>query len=257
MRNKTKNYDEKKSLSPAFINENSTMHLRTLLTLVILFTFSIFAQTSEPSDVCAKLKKQDDRKKCRSKEYQAADKELNETYKKIREGLSDPEKEELKKLQVLWIGYRDGVCEGPMYSSDESGIETIVCKTGTTTERIKYLKHVWKFGTASKDGLGAYTDGFGGNLKLFRDKSSKSIQFSFEVVRGPTAHLGEVSGTWTPAKEGKWTWASTEGCKSDDPDCCLLEFQYFQNRIEVDEVSCSAYHGARAYFGGSYRYEFK
>ncbi|TGK02028.1 DUF1311 domain-containing protein [Leptospira selangorensis] len=225
--------------------------------LISIFAFSAFSKTPEPIDICSKIKNKSDQKKCYSKEYQSADNELNVTYKKIREGLSESQREDLKKLQVLWIGYRDGVCEGPMYASDESGIETIICKSGTTTERTKYLNHVWKFGTASKEGLGSYTDGFGGSLKLFRDKSNKNIQFSFEVVRGPTAHLGEVNGNWTPSKEGKWSWASTEGCKSEDPDCCLLEFEYFQNRIEVEEVSCSAYHGARAYFGGSYRYEFK
>ncbi|PJZ24411.1 urease-associated protein [Leptospira hartskeerlii] len=233
------------------------MHCRTFFASLLLFTFSIFPKTPESSDVCSKIKIKNDQKKCYSKEYQVADKELNVTYKKIREDLSESQKEDLKKLQVLWIGYRDGICEGPMYASDESGLETIICKTETTAERTKYLNHVWKFGKASKEGLGSYTDGFGGTLKLFRNKSSKSIQFSFDVVRGPTAHLGEVSGNWNPAKEGKWTWASTEGCKPEDPDCCLLEFEYFQNRIEVEEVSCSAYHGARAYFGGSYRYKFK
>lgn len=224
---------------------------------LLLLAFSLLSKTSEPADPCSKIKNKNDQKKCYMNEYQVADKELNLTYKKIREGLSDPEKEDLKKLQVLWIGYRDGICEGPMYSSDESGTETIICKTATTAERTKYLHHVWKFSTVSKEGLGSYTDGFGGSLKLFRDTSSNEIQFSLEVVRGPTAHLGEVSGNWTPAKEAKWIWASTPGCNSEDPDCCLLEFQYFQNRIEVEEISCSAYHGARAYFGGSYRYEFK
>ncbi|TGL62069.1 lysozyme inhibitor LprI family protein [Leptospira sarikeiensis] len=224
---------------------------------ILIFSLSLQTKSKETEEDCLKLKNKEEQKKCSSKEYQAADKELNKAYKKIRETLSESEKEELKKLQIMWIGYRDGICEGPMYSMDETGVDTILCKTEITIDRTQYFHKVWEHPNPPKDGIGSYTDGFGGSLKLSREKSKKEIQFSFEVVRGPTAHIGEVTGSWTPNQEGKWTWASTPNCNSEDPDCCLLQFETFPNRIEVEEISCSAYHGARAYFGGSYRYSKK
>ncbi len=224
--------------------------------ILLLFNFSLQTKTA-PLDTCSKLKNKEDQKKCFLKEYETSDKELNQAYRKVREALSESEKQDLKKIQQLWIGYRDGICEGPMYSSDDTGIETIVCKTETTSERTEYLRKVWIFGNPSKDGLGLYTDGFGGILKLFSKKPGGEIRFELEVVRGPTAHIGQIDGIWTPSKAQKWTWTSSPGCTAKDPECCMLEFQSFSNRIEVEELSCSAYHGARAYFDGTYRYKFK
>ncbi|XDD50106.1 lysozyme inhibitor LprI family protein [Leptospira sp. WS92.C1] len=204
-----------------------------------------------------KLKSTEDQKKCALKKYEIVDKELNKTYQTIRKTFSESTKRELKEVQQLWIGYRDGICEGPMYSPDETGIESILCKTKTTIERITYLKRVWLSGVPPTDGLGSYVDGFGGSLKLLRKKSVQEIQFELQVVRGPTAHVGEIGGNWTPTKEGKWTWASSPGCSKEDPECCLLEFHTIAaSRIEVKEIYCSAYRGARASFDGDYRYEF-
>ncbi|WP_246050778.1 lysozyme inhibitor LprI family protein [Leptospira langatensis] len=221
--------------------------------LLPLFLITLEAKSPNP---CSNQKDKAEQKECFQKQYQTADKELNEVYKNVRKSLSDPDKEELKKVQRLWIGYRDGVCEGPMYSSDETGIETISCKADATKARTSYLQKVWIFGKFPKDGLGIYTDGFGGRLRLFRAKG-KSDRFQLNVVRGPTAHLGEMDGDWTPNPEGKWTWSSPQNCKAEDPECCILKFQTFDTRIEVEEVACSGFHGARAYFDGDYRYEFK
>lgn len=225
--------------------------------ILLLFAFSSILLSESPTQTehCLRLKDVGAQRKCADAEYKTADKKLNETYQDVRKNLSESEKDELKKLQRLWIGHRDGICEGPMYYSDETGIDQVLCKTQTTIERTDYLKKVWMRKDFPKDGLGTYTDGFGGSLKLFEDK--KEIRFSFEVVRGPTAHSGEVDGVWKPNREKKWTWASTPGCKEEDTDCCLLQFEVVNsNRIDVEEISCSYYHGARAYFGGSYRYGF-
>ncbi|TGJ99515.1 DUF1311 domain-containing protein [Leptospira semungkisensis] len=230
--------------------------MKYLILLFLIFIISLHAQTSIAKHPCSALKTKNEQKECFLKEYKSADKELNEVYKNIRKSLSPENEEELKKVQRPWIGYRDGLCEGPMYSGDETGIETIACKTETTRERTSYLRKVWNLGKFPKDGIGSYTDGFGGRLKLFR-KKGKPVHFELGVVRGPTAHLGEMDGDWTPNQEGKWTWSSPANCKAEDPECCILKFQTFDARIEVEEISCSAFHGARAYFGGDYRYEFK
>jgi uncharacterized protein YecT (DUF1311 family) len=224
-----------------------------LLLYVLFFPVVLFSETKEK---CNSISESNHKMSCYKSIYKKVDLTLNTTYQKVKSNLASPEKKELLELQRMWIAFRDGLCEGPMYEFDQSGLETLLCKIETTEERTKYLEQVWVFGKIPLDPSGSYTDGFGGSLEILRQPNNQ-FEFKIEVVRGPTAHIGEVSGAFTPNNKQSWIWKSNKSCNQEEEDCCLLEFKQLTGKILIKEISCSYFHGARAYFDGSYRYIFK
>lgn len=73
---------------------------------------------------------------CAGRDFERADQELNAVYKKLKRT------EKLVAAQKAWLAYRDADCafahraspEGTMY-----GMETMLCKTARTKERISVL----------------------------------------------------------------------------------------------------------------------
>ncbi|MCZ8341808.1 MAG: DUF1311 domain-containing protein [Leptospira sp.] len=232
--------------------------MKVLSFLAVCFLFSLigFSIVAEPNDECKNIGNEKTKKICYTEAYKKSDKLLNSTYKEIKSKLSGTEEKELISVQRDWILYRDSICEGPLYSHDTSGLEISICKLQTTDDRIGYLRTVWKKGNFPDTPAGEYLDGFGGNLRIMKVSENK-YEFSMEVVRGPTAHIGEVSGHWQIKQNTKWRWKSDPECQESDMECCVLEFKSSQVKIEVKEVSCNYYHGARAYFDGIYRYKFR
>jgi uncharacterized protein YecT (DUF1311 family) len=81
--------------------------------LVLLFSGSPLApgQGTKKSDPCANAQTQAEMNVCAGKEYQAADTELNQLYRKLVSTLDDEEKSQLKGAQNAWLKYRDANCE--------------------------------------------------------------------------------------------------------------------------------------------------
>jgi uncharacterized protein YecT (DUF1311 family) len=81
--------------------------------LVLLFSGSPLAsgQGTKKSDPCANAQTQAEMNICAGKEYQAADTELNQIYRKLVSMLDDEEKSQLKGAQNAWLKYRDANCE--------------------------------------------------------------------------------------------------------------------------------------------------
>lgn len=222
---------------------------------ILCFVISLSVH-AESTDECKGIGMEKTKRNCYSEAYKKSDRILNSTYKDIKSKLNPTEQKELISVQRDWILYRDSICEGPLYSYDTSGLETLICKLQSTDDRIGYLRTVWKKGSFPDTPVGEYLDGFGGNLRIIKVSENK-FEFSMEVVRGPTAHIGEVSGQWQTKLNVKWRWKSEAECQDTDMECCILEFKSSQAKIEVKEISCQYYHGARAYFDGVYRYKFR
>jgi uncharacterized protein YecT (DUF1311 family) len=83
--------------------------------------------------------------KCINKELKIQDKKLNQAYKKAMNKIQPFRKEELKKIQRLWIKYRDKKCN--FYYHKESGssgkIDAMECKLNETIKRTIELNEVY------------------------------------------------------------------------------------------------------------------
>jgi hypothetical protein len=114
-----------------------------------------------------------------------------------------------------------------------------------TVTRVEFLDAF--SGKNVKPGLsGEFFDYHGGTLTLTPKK--QGLAFTFEVVRGPTAHLGNVEGVAkfnTDKSQALWIDPENKECK--------ISFVFSEGRIaEVTEENTDDYHGARAYFAGTY-----
>ena len=123
-----------------------------LLGLLLISAASALAQ--EPPKVdCANATAQPDLNMCADQEYQAADAELNRTYKRAMtagqeidsdlEGAEVGAVEALKKAQRAWIGYRDGQCDLAGFQARGGQAEPMLvsgCLTDLTQKRTAELK---------------------------------------------------------------------------------------------------------------------
>ncbi len=87
------------------------MKLATVLMLFLMVGVSIFGQGQKKPDPCAKAQTQAEMNNCAGKEYQSADAELNQVYRKLVSMLDDEEKPGLKDAQNAWLKYRDANCD--------------------------------------------------------------------------------------------------------------------------------------------------
>lgn len=94
------------------------------------------------ADDCANAGTQAQMNACAGAQYQAADKQLNETYHNALTRATPPQRELLKKSQTAWIAVRDADC-ALLSSGTEGGSaqETIAsqCLTDKTVEREAFL----------------------------------------------------------------------------------------------------------------------
>jgi hypothetical protein len=69
-------------------------------------------------------------------------------------------------------------------------------------------------------------------------------------VRGPTSHVGGLAGiaVWNP----NIGWFSDKGLDKDKTDETNLSFILRDKKLEITGANTGFYHGARAYFDGSY-----
>ncbi len=103
---------------------------------------------------------------------------------------------------------------------------------------------------------GVYIDGSGGQLTILDKPSTEgAFPFGILVVRGPSAHIGEVNGSAAMGDSGLavFTDQDKEAIQSMDGKVCKLTFDLSIPRlINVEEENCHYYQGMRAYFTGQY-----
>lgn len=76
------------------------------------------------------------------------------------------------------------------------------------------------------------------------------MHFHINVVRGPTFHVGAITGI---AKLGGDTATWTDAPNPDGETAAVLRLKFNANRhLTVESENAEAYHGARAHFDGDY-----
>ena len=111
--------------------------------IVILAAILVAGPALAAGDVdCNTAVTQFDMNRCADKDYQAADKVLNEIYKKAL-AAQEGDDEKLKAAQRAWIVFRDAECDFRT-ESDEGGsiqpMDRALCMAALTKERAKQLR---------------------------------------------------------------------------------------------------------------------
>ena len=186
--------------------------------------------------------------------FDKADRALNEAWAAAKKALSEQEFASLKEEQRAWVEYRDELARSPVFSGadaqDELPLdapEYLQAAAGLEDVRTEWLKgliHAW-----SEEGLsGKWSDSYGGSIEIV-EKDGR-LFFHIECVRGPTSHSGDLSGV------AVWNspigWFSDKGLDKDKTDETNLSFVLNGKKLQITGANTGYYHGARAYFDGSY-----
>lgn len=222
-----------------------------MIRLIFTAAVFLFLNTSVPANdpkahPCSKIQDEKKQTSCWKTEYEKADKDLNKTYKSLQTSLASSKAEEMKKDSRTWIDHKEALCSGQSGMSNDSKAVYYECLYSMTSDRTRFLKEA--FGGEGTDNKieGAYSDSLGGNIVI--EKAGKGYKFTIEVVRGVTSHTGEVSGEIS-LKNNSATFDQKE---KDGNESCKIGFKFSDRKVNVDEIKCDSYHGASAYFGGTY-----
>ena len=187
-------------------------------------------------------------------EFEKQDRALNAAWDQVKKTLSPGDFAALKEEQRGWVEWRDELAASPGFSG-ASGDEAqrkqsplyFSTAAGLTGERASWLLALISR-TPSETVTGVWTDSYGGVLEIVEKEGT--IHFSINVVRGPSAHLGQLSGI------AKWNevigWFSDKGRDKSRKDETNLAFVLDGTKLRLTGANTSHYHGARAYFDGQY-----
>ncbi len=186
--------------------------------------------------------------------FDKSDHALNEAWAAAKKALPEAEFSKLKEEQRAWVEYRDYLARSPLYTgADAQGdlsldsseyLEAAAGLEGMRTEWLKGLLHEWKDETLT----GYWTDSYGGSIEVVEREGH--LHFVIQCVRGPTSHVGGLAGiaVWNP----NIGWFSDKGLDKDKTDETNLSFILRDKKLEITGANTGYYHGARAYFDGSY-----
>ncbi|MFY8215845.1 MAG: lysozyme inhibitor LprI family protein [Chthoniobacterales bacterium] len=189
-------------------------------------------------------------------DFKTQDKALNAAWELVKksENLTASELAALKEEQKAWIEYRDYLSLSPSYSGvpeneteAKESAEYFDCAAAITAERTAWLKgHL--LATAPENVTGVWSDSYGGTLQIVQKDGE--IFFTIDVVRGPTAHNGSISGiaSWNEPLG----WFSDKEGEEDKTDEANVSFVLKRNVFQITTANASSYAGARAYFDGDY-----
>ena len=96
-----------------------------------------------PGVPCNKPSTTADEASCLAKASEAADRELNDVYARMRSVLNPEERNELLEAQRAWLKYRDLTCtaEYHLYDGGTGGpVTRFACLSAVTQERVATLK---------------------------------------------------------------------------------------------------------------------
>ncbi len=125
--------------------EKVTILVATSLFLVMAsHTPEALGETISQKIDCAKAVTTPEMKYCSQQSYQAADRQLNQVYKKVISSLNGEQKQILTAAQQTWIKFRDHNCDFEVYGNrGGTGYEIFRngCLERLTTQRTKDLQH--------------------------------------------------------------------------------------------------------------------
>lgn len=239
--------------------------MRLLPFFICLFLLGLpWSLSPAPRDLCKGFKIEKQRKTCYEKKFKESDYELNQVYRQLQKELPPDHGLELKMSSRRWIRNKEYFCgfqaELESGRKDPKNATYYSCLLKFTRSRILFLRQGFAREGVKPGKPGSYDDGEGGRLTL-KKKTDDRFEFTMEVVRGPTAHIGEIGGAFT-LHGRKGEFRSGEFCdrnknekdeKEANDTCCRLTFDFRKYHVKVVEQNCSMYHGAKAYFTGEYR----
>lgn len=244
-----------------------TQHLSLLALSLLALTLSLLprapAAADEPTSpplgklACAAYKAPADvTAKCDA--AAKAESILIDTYSQVLDALHGPARVAFIDDHTAWVASRAPMClainDSPL--SDRpfpTTADDFDCLAASATARERFAR-AWlppdpSQPTPSLDG--DYSDGWGGSLTL-SDASAKDVRLSLSVVRSTTFHIGEAEGPAKLSPDGETATLTLSGLDPAQP--CVLTLTLAPNVITVTESEgCAVYHGARAYFDGTYR----
>ncbi|MCP5549491.1 MAG: DUF1311 domain-containing protein [Akkermansiaceae bacterium] len=200
-------------------------------------------------------------------EFETADADLNRAYREVKTLLPDWLFDDLRAEQKEWLAGRDeralsdAVFNGGRQNEGREKESpdywrSLTWNTRTRTQMIRGWQAKGPDGAAEIPWSGLWTDGDGGWLMIEETGDPRKVRFRISVVRGPTAHLGAISGeARRNAEAGFFTdEGDPEYHGDDDPTETWLFFEkeYGPPRLEIRGIHTQPYHGARAYFDGVY-----
>ncbi len=186
--------------------------------------------------------------------FDKADHALNAAWAAAKQALPEVEFNKLKEEQRGWVEYRDSLARSPMYTGAEGQddlaldapayLEAAASLADERTIWLKGLIHEWKDETLT----GHWSDSYGGSIEVVEREGH--LYFVIQCVRGPTSHVGGLSGiaVWNP----NIGWFSDKGRDKEKTDETNLSFILRDKKLEIVGANTGYYHGARAYFDGSY-----
>jgi uncharacterized protein YecT (DUF1311 family) len=222
-----------------------TINIAVLLTCAGMILSSGAAFSAE--DAAAKLEQARQR-------FAAADADLNKTFQEVRGRLRGNALTDLRDRQREWLKHRDYIAsdqprqngfEGSDFKKSPDYWEEMA---DLTKARAEFLRAT--FDPALPKGItGVYQDSQGGALQL--EETEQGIVFSINVVRGPTTHTGGLAGV--AALKGSIAAYQEKVEPAEDRKPCELTFAFSDGHIvKVTGKNTEYYHGARAYFEGTY-----
>ena len=194
--------------------------------------------------------------------FKSADTALNAAWAAFKAKATPTEFQTILQNQRDWLNYRDAMSANDVVNFAEPA-DVANCadyhqgRSELTKGRTQYLKGLTA--PAQLDWSGLYRDTFGGYLSL--EQIGDQLNFSLDVVRGPTFHTGEyaaVANLAAALKTGERNNATfkreLDSEAGEAAKTLLFSFDRVGNRIAVKAENAQQFAGARAYFDGDYVY---
>jgi uncharacterized protein YecT (DUF1311 family) len=187
-------------------------------------------------------------------DYEKADAALNKTYQAVRAELDKTKATELRDNQRDWIEHRDDVAAFPpalgLTADDDpkKSAEYWETMTEMTRDRTEFLK-IYSGKNVPGGISGEYRDSFGGALTL--EEKKNGVAFSVSVVRGHSGANGELDGL--ARRSGDKAFFKDKPERGEDREPCEITLTFIGGHIvKLEGKNTQFYHGARAYFDGTY-----
>lgn len=193
--------------------------------------------------------------------FKSADTALNVAWAGFKAKATKAEFQTVLQTQRNWLNYRDAMSANDVVAFAEPA-DLLNCadyqlgRIELTKARTQYLKSL--SAPALPDWSGVYRDTFGGVLSL--EQLGDQLNFSVEVVRGPSFHIGEYAAVanLTAIKSGERNKAlftrALEAEAGEAAKTLRFRFDRVGNRITLSAENAEQFAGARAYFEGEYVY---
>ncbi len=191
-----------------------------------------------------------------------ADAALNAAYRSAMELLPEGGRADLRQRQRDWIEYRDSIAEFQAALDEEADGDPDTSAryweslAGLTEARTRFLE---TYGRGNPEGRvdGVWVDEAGGRMVLRLaggPAGAAGLQFDISVARGPSHHLGEIRGfaPFADPDQRLAVFVDTDAEAAVDGEAARIEFLFDGERMEVKAENTGYYHGARAYFDGTY-----